>query len=92
MAGAWLLDQNGWWYCNADRSYTVNNWQFIDGRWYFFDERGYMKTGWLEWSGAWYYLADSGEMLTNAWTPDDYWVDASGIWNQALGKRMTGSQ
>ena len=33
--GAWLRDSVGWWYCNADKSYTVNNWQYIDDRWYF---------------------------------------------------------
>lgn len=25
-SGAWLKDQTGWSYCNADKSYTVNNW------------------------------------------------------------------
>ena len=86
--GAWLRDTNGWWYCNADRSYTTNNWQQIDGYWYFFNEYGYMKTGWLQspYSGKWYWLStDSntyGRMLTNQWVDNGrYYVDANGIWN-----------
>ena len=86
--GAWLRDTNGWWYCNADRSYTTNNWQQIDGYWYYFNEYGYMKTGWLQspYSGKWYWLStDSnsyGRMLTNQWVDNGrYYVDSNGIWN-----------
>lgn len=86
--GAWLRDANGWWYCNADRSYTTNNWQQIDGYWYYFNEYGYMKTGWLQspYSGKWYWLStDSntyGRMLTNQWVDNGrYYVDSNGIWN-----------
>jgi len=32
--GAWLKDNVGWWYINADRTYTTNNWQQIGGNWY----------------------------------------------------------
>ncbi len=78
--GAWLKDDVGWWYCNADKSYTVNNWQFINGFWYYFDERGYMKTGWILWNGSWYYCTESGEMLTNTVTPDGYYVGSDGAW------------
>lgn len=85
--GAWLQDVNGWWYCNADRSYTVNNWQFINDKWYFFDEHGYMKTGWIIWGDKWYYLNPTGEMLTSAWTPDDWYVDSSGVWDQSIGHK-----
>lgn len=46
-SGVWLKDQTGWWYCNADKSYTVNNWQYINEEWYYFDEYGYMETGWI---------------------------------------------
>jgi glucan-binding YG repeat protein len=85
--GAWLRDTNGWWYCNANRSYTTNNWQQIDGYWFFFDERGYVKTGWLQSpsSGLWYYLSPDqepiGHMVTNSYI-GQYYVDASGVWRQ----------
>ncbi|GEM_PF-80877 len=82
--GAWLKDKNGWWYCNADRSYTSNNWQKIEGAWYFFDRYGYRKTGWLQspFSKKWYYLdPSSGRMLTSRWVDNGrYYVDADGVW------------
>lgn len=80
--GAWLRDNTGWWYCNADRSYTVNNWQYINNKWYFFDGRGYMVTGWVFWKDVYYYCGPDGDMWTNAWTPDGYYVDGNGVWVQ----------
>ena len=80
VAGAWLKDNVGWWYCNADRSYTVNNWQQIDNKWYFFNERGYMVTGWVQWKNIWYYCSNNGDMLVNTTTPDGYRVDSNGAW------------
>lgn len=79
--GAWLHDDiGGWWYCNADRSYTVNNWQYINNKWYYFDERGYMVTGWVLWNNIYYYCGPDGDMWTNSWTPDGYFVDINGVW------------
>ena len=85
--GAWLRDSVGIWYCNADRTYTTNNWQQIDGYWYWFNESGYMLTGWLQspFSGKWYYLstdnATLGRMLTNTYI-GNYYVGADGAWVQ----------
>ena len=81
-SGAWLRDDVGWWYCNADKSYTTNNWQYINNYWYFFDERGYMKTGWILWNGKWYYCCENGEMLHDTTTPDGYYVGSDGAWVQ----------
>ena len=82
-SGAWLHDDiGGWWYCNADRSYPVNQWQYINDYWYFFNEKGYMVTGWVLWNNIWYYCSDSGAMLTNTTTPDGYRVGADGAWIQ----------
>ena len=78
--GAWLKDDTGWWYCNADKSYTTNDWQFIGGSWYYFDESGYMVTGWVYWNEQWYYCGENGKMLTNSMTPDGYYVGADGAW------------
>lgn len=80
-AGQWRSDANGWWYDNQDGSYPVSAWQQIDGRWYYFNESGYMHTGWLESGGRWYYLQPDGAMLTDALTPEGYYVNASGVWN-----------
>ncbi len=82
LTGVWLHDARGWWYRNADKSYTVNNWQRIDNKWYFFDEAGYMKTGWILWNGLWYYCGTDGAMLSDATTPDGYYVGSDGAWIQ----------
>lgn len=88
-SGAWLKDQYGWWYCNADRSYTVNNWQQIDGKWYFFNQHGYMKTGWINVNNVWYYLGSDGAMLANAWTPDGYYVGTNGAWDTTIARNQS---
>lgn len=80
--GAWLRDGTGWWYCNADKSYTVSNWQYINDTWYYFNEYGYMVTGWVYWNSQWYYCSTSGAMLTNGTTPDGYYVGSDGAWIQ----------
>ncbi len=78
-SGTWKQDQTGWWYLNGDGSYTVNNWQSIDGQWYFFNEKGYMAAGWISWNGKQYYCdVQSGRMLANGMTPDGYKVGADG--------------
>lgn len=81
-SGAWLLDSVGWWYCNADRSYTVNNWQYINDRWYYFNGNGYMQTGWIAWNSKWYYCGSDGAMWYSATTPDGYYVGSDGAWVQ----------
>ena len=86
--GAWIRDSNGWWYVNANRSYTTDNWQQINGNWYYFDSYGYLVTGWKQspHDGKWYYLDPNGKpdqlgrMLTNTTTPEGYWVGADGAW------------
>ena len=62
----WQLDHVGWWYQNADGTYPVNTWCWIDGNGdsiaecYYFDTVGYC--------------------LLNTVTPDGYIVDANGAW------------
>ena len=67
--GEWLKgkskgNENKWWYRHSDGSYTINNWELIDGKYYFFDEEGWMKTGWIEspYSHKWFYCYSNGEM------------------------------
>ena len=40
-----------------------------------------MLTGWVHDGDDWYYLTSDGSLLTNAYTPDGYWVDAEGEWD-----------
>lgn len=79
----WIQDQIGWWYRNADGSYTVNNWQLINTQWYYFDSRGYMVTGWIQTNDKWYFCdLTNGHMLTSCLTPDGFRVDSQGVYIQ----------
>lgn len=83
MAGQWKQLEGGefwqWRYEEEDGSYTVNNWQEIDGKWYHFDENGYLDVGWKFLDNTWYYMEKSGEMVTNR-SLDGGHMDASGAW------------
>jgi hypothetical protein len=61
-ADEWVKQGDRWWYRHADGSYTISDWEYINGRWYYFDDRGWMITGWKEWKGKWYYLKGNGGM------------------------------
>ena len=52
-------------------------WTQVGSDWYYFSSYGYMKTN--GWRGN-YYFGSDGKMLTNAKTPDGYWVDSTGHW------------
>lgn len=91
----WIKDDTGWWYRNADGSYSKSCWSQIDNKWYYFDADGYMKTGWIQDNGVWYYLKDDGTMLTNDWAKDSVgwyymgedgkpitnWHQIDGVWH-----------
>lgn len=79
--GAWLKDAVGYWWCNPDKSYPVSMWKQIDGAWYYFNERGYcVMNQWVNTNDIWYYCGETGAMLTNAMTPDNYYVGGDGAW------------
>ena len=82
QTGEWKQDSRGWWYRNADGSYTTNNWQNSGGKRYCFEAAGWMKTGWIQWGNKWYYGDASGAMLVNTTTPDGLRVGADGAWVQ----------
>lgn len=67
---------------NSD-GYMLTGWQSINGRWYcLHNPNGQMLTGWILSNGKWYYCDASGAMLTNTTTPDGYYVDGNGVWQQ----------
>lgn len=79
MATGWLKDGGSWYYLNNSGS-MATGWVKDSGSWYYLNNSGAMATGWVKDSGKWYYLASSGNMLHNTYTPDGYYVDASGAW------------
>lgn len=49
LAGEWKEEirygYSYWQYLNDDGTYTMNQWQEIDGKWYYFSDGGYMEKG-----------------------------------------------
>ena len=79
IASDWLYDNHSWYYLK-DSGSMATGWIKDSGSWYYLNNSGSMATGWVKDSGSWYYLASSGKMLRNTYTPDGYYVDASGAW------------
>ena len=62
---------------------AYNFWYQTESGWYFFGGDGAMKkAGWIQWDGNYYYLTASGRMAVNTTTPDGYYVNANGVWNE----------
>lgn len=76
MATGWQKIGSTWYYFNASGAMQAG-WQKIDGSWYCFAASGAMLHDC--WAGN-YYLGPSGAMLTDARTPDGYYVGADGAW------------
>lgn len=74
---------NSEWYYFDDNGYAKqNNWQQFNNKWYYLDKDCKMsKSKWISWKDEFYYVNEKGEMLTNCYTPDNYWVDSDGSWN-----------
>ena len=79
MATGWIKDSGSWYYLNNSGS-MATGWVKDSGSWYYLKDSGAMATGWVKDSRSWYYLASSGKMLHSTYTPDGYYVDASGAW------------
>ena len=84
-SGDYLM--NGWeeiddaWYCFDSEGVMVTGWTKKDGKYYYLDTDGRMRTGWIKSNedGLWYYLNEDGSMLSDAMTPDGYYVNSSGV-------------
>ena len=79
MVTGWLKDGGTWYYLNNSGS-MATGWVKDSGSWYYLKDSGAMATGWVKDGGQWYYLDSTGKMLHNTYTPDGYYVDASGAW------------
>ena len=79
MATGWVKDGSSWYYLK-DSGAMATGWVNYNGTWYYLNNSGAMATGWVKDGDQWYYLASSGKMLHNTYTPDGYYVDASGAW------------
>ena len=81
IASDWLYDQGKWYYLSTSGAMKASTWVYDKGEWYYVSSSGAMiANDWVKDNGKWYYLASSGKMLRNTYTPDGYYVDASGAW------------
>ena len=76
----WIVSNGKYWYRHQDGSYTINDFEVINGQTYYFDANGYMVTGWQKINDKDYYFNESGAMATNTWI-GNYHVDADGKWD-----------
>lgn len=53
------------------------------GWWYQNDDGSYPANSWQEIDGKQYYFGNDGYMLHDTTTPDGYYVDANGVWDQS---------
>ena len=51
------------------------------------DNGSYATNQWINDNGTYYFVGPDGIMLRNNYTPDGYWVGASGAWEPRWGKR-----
>ncbi|RHR46058.1 hypothetical protein DWX10_27265 [Clostridium sp. AF18-27] len=74
FAGEWAQDDVGWWYVKDDGSYSVNEWQKLDGKFYYFGSDGYMLSNQITpdeyWIGT-----------------DGYWISDSGINQEVMAEK-----
>ena len=76
----WIVSNGKYWYRHQDGSYTINDFEIINGQTYYFDGNGFMVTGWQKINNKDYYFNESGAMATNTWI-GNYHVDADGKWD-----------
>ena len=90
----WIQSGEKWWYRHSDGSYTVSNWEKINGQWYYFDSAGWMLTGWIVLGDSWYYMDASGAMH-KGWLEEGgnkYYLNPEANDSGAEGLMLTGYQ
>ena len=88
----WIQSGEKWWYRHNDGSYTVSNWEKINGQWYYFDSAGWMMIGWIVLGDSWYYLDASGAMH-KGWLEEGgnkYYLNPEANSSGAEGVMLTG--
>ena len=89
QAGTWHQYSNGKWrYIHTDGSYTIDDWERIDGSWYYFDGSGYRWTGWKQYNNSWYYFNSNGVMVTG-WKKITVGTEQHWYYFKANGKMTT---
>ena len=79
---AWVKDNNGWYYLDANGNRLKNTWQKDAYGWCYIGSDGYMVTNdWAKDSQGWCYIGADGYAVTNCWKQDSYgwiWLNSNG--------------
>ncbi len=68
---AWVEDENGWFYVDANGNKVTNKWMKDSKGWCYLGDDGYMVSSkWVKDSKGWCYVGDNGYMVTNKWVKD----------------------
>ena len=78
MLTGWQYLNNTWYYLDGSGA-MLTGWQTINNRRYFLASNGAMVMGWQNIGGHTYYFDATGALVTNATTPDGYWLDENGV-------------
>lgn len=88
IKNAWKLDGGSWFYLNENGTLALS--QFVsgdDGSLYYVNADGQMvENQWINIGGIYYYAGNGGAILKNTTTPDGYYVDANGVWDQSVAQ------
>ena len=62
---------------------STDGWESVGTDWKFKQEDGtYVTNAWKQVDGNWYYFDENSLMATDQTTPDGYYVNADGVWEQ----------
>jgi hypothetical protein len=65
-----------------------SKWIQDQGCWFYLKDNCMMaKNEWLWIDGECYYFADKGALYLNCYTPDGYWVDSTGAWDNTVPQK-----
>lgn len=69
---------------SVNENTSVEGWEKDGDYWKYKQADGsYITNGWKQTEdGKWYYFDDTSRMMTDTKTPDGYYVDVDGVWNQ----------
>ena len=64
-------------------------WKQVGSEWMYEKNKKLVKNSWILHKNVYYYVDENGFMLTNAYTPDGYYVGKDGAWDQKKSKYDT---
>lgn len=80
---AWVLSGNEWFYVDEDGNLGKNQLVYDNDDIYYVDENGVMAVNkWVKYNNKDYYAGENGAFLRSTTTPDGYYVDSDGVWDQ----------